>query len=1105
MKRMLLNFLLSKNKNVKSLFLKPALCLIAVVFCFGQVMAQKQKPVKASKNKPASEMKRCGTMEGIERQMQTDPELRARVEQNERDFQEWLNNRNNPNAQRPTSPSSPTSLPDSVIIPVVVHIVLPNPWIITDDAVDAFFARLNEDFSGTNADSTNCSFGNFCGLRGHSVIRFARAKRDPQGRYTTGVIRVVGTTEIQGGNPQPIKNSNTATGGSTGWDITKYYNVYVGDGGAAGLLGIAPTIGPGTAAGTTNADGVCVDYRCFADACFSYDEYRLSRTTVHEIGHNFGLYHIWGDGNTCVNGVDFRQLASAGCQLPNSLLSGNDDTPNQSGASSGCPAAAISNGCPSPVARMFQNYMDYTDDGCYSMFTNGQVARMHYVLENCRNGGYLTTLGAQFPGTIAALDAVPTYVVSPGGAEANPVEPNCDLVGVVYPKQSCPGAFTPRLRITNAGTSTLRSVTVTTSINGVNVISETFTLNNLGYGKSQNVTLSPQTAVAGNNALRFIVSAPNGGVDGNPQNDTLTYNFNTGTPLTIPFTENFAATAFPPNNGSQVINPDGDVTWERATVGRPGPGSMKMDFYNYGDIGQRDIFSMPPVVTEKYDSIRLSFYVAHQRYEDSGTPPTNDSLIIVYSSDCGATWQRTGWAKGGATLSTVATTSDQDFTPSGNAQWRKETVMLKDFCAKGIKNMRIGFQSYTDFGNNLYVDSINIVGFAGQVSNTLLDEIVTPLPAICNTTFSPQVAFINRASDSTKSLTIRYVLDNSTDTVTYLWTGALGKCDRTIATLPSATVSFGAHSIEVFTSNPNGVADQDPSNDYLKKSFTVITDEDMPISEGFEGNAFPPTNWGVYDVNGGTTWDSSYFSARTGNGALLMNNPNPSNRNNAVDYFISPIVNTNSNSDSLFVTFDMSYKSGANYPGSTVFPLDTMELLLTTDCGVTFTSVWKKWGVALQTVNDPNYTYTTPFIPKKPVNTLEWRNEKVLLTPYVGNSSSFQLYFAMKGNKQNNMWIDNINIYDQVLPQRLKDQGYLIYPNPFSSRFLIHHSAVEPPTDLQSVLIYNSAGQLVWHKDYSGNASRQITVDLKGLANGMYVLKMIYTNRTVIERIVKTQ
>lgn len=1088
--RMLLNFLLFPNKNFKALALKPVLAVLIVACCFSQATAQKKKP--AAKVKTQKEMKRCGTMEGLQQQMLVDPELKARVEQNERDFQNWLNNPNSGTAERPTSPQT---LPNPTIVPVVVHVVLPNPWIITDEAVDYFLNRVSEDFAGLNADSTNCSLGNFCSVRGHSVIRFVRAKRDPQGNYTTGIIRVVGTTEITGG-AQPMKNSNTPTGGSTGWPVDKYYNLYVGDGGAAGLLGISPGIGPGSSVlGSGFQDGVCVDYRSFAKLCFSYPEYNMSRTAVHEIGHNFGLYHIWGDASACVATADFRQLSSAGsCSLPSNLLGPADDTPGASNSTSGCPQAAIANGCTPSAPRMFQNYMDYTDDACYSMFTIGQVKRMEWVLENCR-GSYLTTNGGtydQFP-----VDAMVNSVVSPGGSEVFGNGGECDTIGAVYPKQTCPGPFVPKLRITNAGTTPLTSITVTTSLNNAFAQTQTFNIT-IAPGKSKVVTLGAQNAVAGVNNLKFELSAPNGGVDGNPANDTLTYVFNTGTPLTLPFTENFATATFPPANGSTIINPDADITWERATVGRPAPGSMKMDFFNYPDIGQRDIFSLPPVVTEKYDSIRLSFYVAYQRYEDATTPATNDSLVIVYSGDCGVTWQRTSFAKGGATLATVAN-SDQDFTPAGNAQWRKETVVLKDFCARGLKNMRIGFEAYNDFGNNLYVDSITLVGFTGLTTNSALEKIVDPLPAICSRDFSPSVLFSNQAADTLKSLTIRYVLDHSADTVTYNWTGAVARCDFATAILPAANVSFGSHVIEVFSSNPNGVADQVPSNDQLTKNFSVITDEDMPVVEGFEESNFPPTNWGVYDVNGGTTWDSSSVTARTGSGALLMNNPAPTNNYNSVDYFISPIVNNDQSADTVFVDFDLAYRSGDNYPGSTILPLDTLEILATTDCGNTFTSVWKKWGDALQTVNDPNYSWTSPFVPRAS----EWRKERAYLTPAVASASSFQLYFTMKGNKQNNLWLDNININAQRLPQRLRDQGYLVYPNPFAGTFLIHHSAVEPPVDLQAVQVFNAAGQMVWSKDYNGNAARQITVDLRSAASGLYILKMTYTNRTVVEKIVK--
>ncbi len=1105
MKRMLRIFLLSKNKHIKLQFLKPALTIIAIALCFGPVMAQ--KPVPAAKTK--APLQRCGTMEALQQQMQTDPELRARLEQNESEFQQWLiNNGNNNQAARP---NSPTALPGPVTIPVVVHVVLPNPWLISDEQIEYFINRLNLDFSGLNADSANCANGNFCGTRGHSLLRFSLARRDPAGNFTTGIVRKVGTTLIIQGNPQPIKNSATASGGSTGWDHTKYYNFYVGASDSTSptgeLLGIAPTIGPGGAPGTTNADGVCVNYRVFGPSCFTYDQYNLSRTAVHEVGHNFGLYHIWGDGQTCNDFVDFRQLASAGCSLPAALLGANDDTPNQSGPTSGgCPTTTTNNGCPTSTPRMYQNYMDYTDDACYSMFTNGQAKRMEHVLEFCRAGGYLTTQGAQYP-NLFPLDAMVNSVVSPGGAEVI-FGSNCDIQRFSYPTQKCQGTFVPKLRITNAGNTTLTSVTVTTSINNANLVTQTIPVN-IPFGKWQVVTLSPQTAVGGLNVLRFALSAPNGGADGNPRNDTMSYSFRVATPLTLPYVENFSG-AFPPAN-SEVVNADGPpdpgngtgITWERsARTGRPGPNSMWINLYNYFTVGARDLYKLAPINVAQLDSVSVSFYYAYLQYFGNDVPaPLIDSLKLVYSTDCGVTWKPTSFVKGGAELATTDTTSGFNFIPTNPALWKKETIVLKDFCADNISNIQLAFESYNDFGNNIFIDSINIVGPNSVAINAAVLDIVQPSATYCDANLEPVALIGNAGTDTLRSVTVNYSIDNGAVS-SFNWTGTLARCENVSIPLAAASVSYAPHSIRVFTTNPNGVADQGPANDQLTRDFTVYNTFATPVREDFNATTFPPANWGVINANGGgTTWERRLpVATDASQGAMLMNNPNTANRGNSVDYFISPVIANSSTFDSVFVDFDMAYRPGANYPGSTVLPLDTLDLMATTDCGATFTTVWKKWGDALQTIKDPNYAWVSPYVPLSG----EWQKQRAYLSPFVG-ASNFQLYFAMKGNRQNNLWVDNINISSQKLPQRLKDQGYLIYPNPFNGTFLIHHSAVEPPVDLQAVLVYNSAGQMVWNKDYNGNANRQITVNLRNVASGVYILKMIYTNKTVIERIVKAQ
>src|SRR5678816_1107000 len=168
---------------------------------------------------------------------------------------------------------------------------------------------------------------------------------------------------------------------------------------------------------------------------------------------------------------------------------------------------------------------------------------------------------------------------------------------------------------------------------------------------------------------------------------------------------------------------------------------------------------------------------------------------------------------------------------------------------------------------------------------------------------------------------------------------------------------------------------------------------------------------------------------------------------------------------------------------------------VTTDCGNTFTTVWKNWGANLQTTDgSPS---SEAFVPASPN---DWKNIKIYLTPFI-SSQDFQIYIVAKGNKQNNIYIDNINIYGRILPQRLKSQGYLIYPNPFRSSFLVHHFT--PPTTLQDIEVYNSTGQRVWSGKLNGKGNTETTINLQGLAAGVYVVKLNYIKKSIVQKIVK--
>jgi hypothetical protein len=261
-------------------------------------------------------------------------------------------------------------------IPVVVHVLYNDAASnISAAQIQSQIDVLNQDFQMLNADVSSTPAA-FSSTVADCQIQFCMAQRDPQGNPTTGIVRVSTTTSSFSTNDNA---KHTSTGGDDAWPAAQYLNIWVVPALNNGVLGYAQFPG-----GPASTDGLVIANTCFGNTGTASAPFDKGRTATHEIGHWMNLYHIWGDdGNACTQ----------------SDLVG--DTPNQADENYNCPTfptVSCSNG---PNGDMFMNYMDYTDDACMFMFTNGQKTRMHAVFAAGGDRNSITTsLGCVPPGAV---------------------------------------------------------------------------------------------------------------------------------------------------------------------------------------------------------------------------------------------------------------------------------------------------------------------------------------------------------------------------------------------------------------------------------------------------------------------------------------------------------------------------------------------------------------------------------------------------------------------------------------------------------------------------------------------------------------------------------
>ena len=323
---------------------------------------------------------------------------------------------------------------------------------------------------------------------------------------------------------------------------------------------------------------------------------------------------------------------------------------------------------------------------------------------------------------------------------------------------------------------------------------------------------------------------------------------------------------------------------------------------------------------------------------------------------------------------------------------------------------------------------------------------------------------------------INYTIGNSIGNSTIIYKG-----NANTFTLP-VTNDNVFYYLKIWSVNTN--------NQYsFGKQLEILTGPAFTISnvinytEGIESPSFPTQSLRVINYDNGITWARSNTVKHTGLFSVFMNNYAYTNINQ-IDNLYLPQLKVNS-SDSIILSFWKAYK--------TAVKTDSLEILASFDCGKNFTSIWKKGGADLATVAG---IQTSEYLPID----ADWKKE-ILTFGIPTNTEKVVIAFKNINKYGQNLYIDDINVFTKTLPIKLKEKGVLISPSPFVNNFFIQHYT--PPINLKMVSVFNMQGQRLIQKQFNGNADSYLPIDMSAYANGIYQVKLTYTNKSITQKVLK--
>lgn len=328
---------------------------------------------------------------------------------------------------------------------------------------------------------------------------------------------------------------------------------------------------------------------------------------------------------------------------------------------------------------------------------------------------------------------------------------------------------------------------------------------------------------------------------------------------------------------------------------------------------------------------------------------------------------------------------------------------------------------------------------------------------------------------------------NATPT-SWNWSFPGGTPSTSTAQNPTVTYSTpGVYSVTLTSGNSTGT-DAVTRNNFVQVLSTTAQYSNASFVEGMENAATFSADWTIVNPTG-NGWVRSTNTAFTGTASLRYDNT--SSAGGQIEEVISPTLNMSAIASPVF-TFRVAYAQRASTDA------DRLRVLVSTNCGQTWTQRYAKVGATLATASATSGSFTP--------NASQWRLETVSLNSTLQNASNIRIKFEFESDGGNDIYIDDINIVSpaSVSSPDLMVTQFTVFPNPAQENTQAVFTLTESmSTDIQVLDITGREVMSVYNGDLAAGTHR-FDLQTATLSKGIYFVRLragsgVVTQKLVVE------